>query len=305
MGGVSLPRCVVLWDYTNNQDCRWYDADTLILNPNIHWELFLPPDAFPDIHVMATKNIDGFNAGLFFVRVHEWSVEILSDAYSLQRLRPEIDIAGNIEQNALKYLFGLAPNKKHVLYQPQHWYNGFKGAERAETEIIKGDMLVHFAGVNHDYQGEMRKELMSQWFAMIEQQPDEWQVPLDKTEYPKEIESFWRTYTEAKEMLDTVYVRPAILSGQDRNVRRATDELKWAIEETAYDTEHLNKCIADITQALRAAENPQVAAGSSDHGDSQTLGGDSERTGTAFGGESRFSNTQEHLATGMDGEGNG
>lgn len=77
------------------------------------------------------------------MRVNERSVELLSDAYSLPTLRPEIEISGNIEQNALNYIFSQEPNKTHILYQPQHWYNCFKGHERAETEINEGDMLVH------------------------------------------------------------------------------------------------------------------------------------------------------------------
>ena len=101
----------LLWDHTNIQGCRWYDTDTLILNQKIQWKLFLLPNTFPNIILIATKNIDGFNAGLFFFRVDEWSVEFLSDTYSLPRLRPEIEFAGNIEQNSMKHL-GQEPNKK-------------------------------------------------------------------------------------------------------------------------------------------------------------------------------------------------
>lgn len=273
----------------------WYDADTLILNPNIQWELFLPPAAFPDINFMATKNVDGFNAGLFFFRVDEWSVELLSDAYSLRRLRPEIEISGNIEQNAMKYLFGQESNKKHVLYQPQLWYNGVKGNLRAETEIKEGDMLVHFAGINHDNEEEMKSELMNQWFAKIEQQPDAWEIPLEKTKYPREIETFWKAYKEAKDMLDTVHVRPDSQSGPDQEVKRARDELKWAIEELAYDAANLKKCMEDMAQALKAAQSPQIKVA---HTDQQASGSGMERTEPAVGGQKHSLNGQEQLGTG-------
>ena len=246
---------------------------------------------------MATKNLDGFNAGLFFFRVHEWSVEVLSDAYSLRRIRPEIDISGNIEQNALKYLFGQESNKKHVIYQPQHWYNGFKGAERAETEINGGDMLVHFAGTHHDPGGEMEKGLMSQWFAKIEQHPENWQVPLEETKYPTEIHAFWRTYEEAKEMLKMAYVMPGTQGGPAQEVKHAMHELKWAIEEVAYDAEHMKKCMVDMARALRVAEVPQVAAGSSDHVDPLAYGLDEGRTES---GQDKSWKSHEQLATGLD-----
>ena len=71
-------------------------------------------------------------------------VSYLCDAYSLPRLRPEIDIGGNIDQNALKYLFGQEINREYVICQPKLWYNGINGAKRAETKINGEDMLVHF-----------------------------------------------------------------------------------------------------------------------------------------------------------------
>lgn len=49
----------------------------------------------------------------------------------------------------MSYRLGQEPSKTHILYELQIWYNGLKGNPRAETEIKKGDLLVHFAGINH------------------------------------------------------------------------------------------------------------------------------------------------------------
>lgn len=231
--------------------------------------MFLPPDDLVDINFMATKNLDGFNAGLFFFRVDEWSVELLSDAYSLRRLRPEIDIVGNIEQNSMKYLFGLEQHKKHILYQPQSWYNGMKGQPRSETEINEGDLLVHFAGINHDNEEEMKNDIMTNWFADLEQHPGKWQVPPEQTKYPKAIEAFWKTYKEAKDMLDSVHVRPESQSGPDQEVKHAREELNWAVQELAYDLAHVKKCMRVMGQALSAAKEPQVVAGSGGNANQQ------------------------------------
>lgn len=76
----------------------------------------------------------------------------------------------------------------------------------------------------------------------------------------------------------------------------AKDELKWAIEELAYDTKHLKKCMEYMARALRAAEYPQVAA----NVDLPAYGNDKERTEPAVGEQNRFSNTQEQLATSTD-----
>ena len=55
-------------------------------------------------------------------------------------------------------------------------------------------------------------------------------------------------------MLDTVYVRLAIRLRLDEDVKRAMRELKWAIEELAYDADHLNKCMEEVADAMRVIE---------------------------------------------------
>ena len=146
---------------------------------------------------------------------------------------------------------------------------------------------MHFVGFNQDGEGEKKSELMSQWFAKTEQYLDKWQVPLERTKYPKEIADFWKTYKEAKEMMNTVYVRNDTQSGLDQEVTHAKDELKWAIEEVAYDTKHLKKFMEYMARALRAAEYPQVAA----NVDLPAYGNDKERIEPAVGEQNRFSNT--------------
>ena len=159
---------------------------------------------------------------------------------------------------------------------------------------------MHFAGINHDNEEGMENELMSQWFAKIEQQPDKWQVPPEKKKYPKEVEVFWRTYKEAKDMLDTVHVRPDSEPGPGQDVKRARDELAWAIEELAYDAAHMKKCMEDMAQALKASESPQVIAASGRHADQQTFGSAEDHTGPAVGGQDHSVDTQQQLATGVD-----
>lgn len=78
--------------------------------------------------------------------------------------------------------------------------------------------------------------------------------PHREDKVPEEIEAFWTTYKVAKDILDTMHVRPDSQSGPDQAWNRARDELKWAIEELAYDAAHLKNYIEDMTQALRAAD---------------------------------------------------
>ena len=240
----------------------WYDADTLILNPNIQWEIFLPPsdnEIFSEIKILATKDVSGFNAGVFLCRIDEWVIDTLTDAYALPRLYPEVDIAGNIEQNAMKWIFSQEENKKHVVYQPRLWYNWFSTMVRPD-EDVKGDMLIHFSGINHDYEGRMKKGVMEAWFSKLTD-PAAWSLPLEKTRYPKEISAFWKHLRAAKVLLSFVGDRSGTnILANEHSIQLARNELKWAVEEEAYDVEKMNKTITSMLDALRVSERPEDQA---------------------------------------------
>ena len=241
----------------------WYDADTLILNPNIQWEIFLPPtdndEIFSDIKILATKDVSGFNAGVFLCRIDEWVIDALTDAYALPRLYPDVDIAGNIEQNAMKWIFSQEENKKHVVYQPRLWYNWFSTMIRADKDV-KGDMLIHFSGINHDYEGQMKKGVMEAWFSKLTD-PAAWSLPLEKTRYPKEIPTFWKHLRAARVLLSFVGDRTGTnLFENEHSIQLARNELKWTVEEEAYDVEKVNTTIQGMLDALRVSNRPEDQA---------------------------------------------
>ena len=239
--------------------CSWYDADTLILNPNIPWETFLPPidnDVFSEIKILATKDESGFNAGMFICRVDEWVIDDLTDAYAMPRLHPEVEIRGNIEQNAMKWIFSKAENKKRVVYQSQSWYNTFSSAEHSTDlrpdDDKKGDMAVHFAGINHDNEGQKKKAVMETWFGKLRDDPEAWNVPLERTRYPAEVAAFWDILGQAKEALSVVERRDDYTALDYRLVTRlAMRKLKWAIEEEAYDVKGVNTTLHDMLKTLQ------------------------------------------------------
>ena len=240
----------------------WYDADTLILNPSIPWETFLPPtdnDSFSDIKFLATKDSSGFNAGLFFCRIDEWVVDALTDAYALPRLCPEVNITGNIEQNAMKWMFSKVDNKKHVVYQPSLWYNWFSTTQRPD-EDVKGDMVIHFSGINHDNENQLKKAIMEAWFSKLTN-PAAWSVPLEKTRYHTEVPAFWELLRMAQEILSLVEDRgDTSIVENEHTIQIARNELKWTVEEEAYDFEKMNRTIHDMVEALRVSERPEERA---------------------------------------------
>lgn len=243
-------------------ECSWYDADTMILNPNIQWETFLPPtdnDLFTDIKVLATKDSSGFNAGVFFCRVDEWVVDTLIDAYALPRLSPEVNITGNIEQNAMKSIFGKVNNKKHVVYQPDLWYNWFSTTHRPDDDV-KGDVIIHFSGINHDDENQLKKAIMEAWFSKLTD-PASWSLPLEKTRYHKEVPAFWELLGVARKILSLVEDRGDTSTIEnDITIQLARNELRWTAEEEAYDFQKMNKTIHDMVDALRVSERPDERA---------------------------------------------
>ena len=239
------------------------------MNPNVPWEVFLPPtdnDTFSDIKILATKDTSGFNAGLFFCRVDEWVIDALTDSYALPRLHPEIDIDGNIEQNAMKYIFNKAGNKQHVVYQPAFWYNWFSSIDRPDSET-KGDMAIHFSGINHDHEANLKETIMETWFSKVQSDPAAWQIPLEKTRYAKEVPVFWELMKEAREILSVVKDRGNTGTVEiEHRIQLARNELKWVVEQEAYDVGKLNRVIHEMVEALRMSENPEELALLKAHG---------------------------------------
>jgi hypothetical protein len=59
----------------------WFDADTIVMNPHTPLEIFLPPSHMPEvpnINLLIASNWDGLNSGAFALRVHPWSVSLMS-----------------------------------------------------------------------------------------------------------------------------------------------------------------------------------------------------------------------------------
>lgn len=199
---------------------------------------------------------------MFFCRVDEWVIDVLADAYALPRLNPDIEIAGNIEQNALKHIFNKPENKRHVVYQPTTWYNWysdkglFSNKERPDRDV-QGDMVIHFCGINHNGNLREKKDVMDTMFGKMKSDPSAWNVPLENTRYPEEVAAFWELYNQARDTLEGVEHRDDLDAIEYRWISRiAMRELKWAVEEEPYDARNLNRTLQTMVKALRGFDQP-------------------------------------------------
>ena len=176
---------------------RWFDADTIILNDAVPWTLFLPPSDFNEVHLLATQDQNGFNAGMAIFRVCEWSVQMLSETLALRQLLPEVEIQF-FDQGALRWVMEKPDYVQHVMYQPHNWWNAF-GLNRHPYETDR--FMLHFAGVDCCGQEESKGTVMGRWLDIVENNPQQYAMELEKTKLPKEVEDYWALMKRAKKAL--------------------------------------------------------------------------------------------------------
>ena len=190
-------------EFKANLRPRFFDSDTIILNPNIPWSLFLPPPDFSNVYFIGTRDWgggSGFNAGVFFIRVNEWSVKLLTEVSALPDLQPDVPLGYNAEQAAFKWVLRKTGYPEHVLYQPIEWFNGFEDSHGILPPVQDGDMLVHFAGLK-----DKKPEAMQKWLDRLDSAPYELQIPLEKTDYPANVDAYWMRLRDARIMMQKAY----------------------------------------------------------------------------------------------------
>ncbi|KAI5196689.1 hypothetical protein E4T39_07683 [Aureobasidium subglaciale] len=198
----------------------WADADAVILNPNIPLSIFLPPPDLSHIHFVGNKDWHGLNNGVFFIRVHPWTVSMFTSAMSFPICHKDVDLGGNVEQEAMRLTFerenGGSDDKgwrSGIVFMPRKWFNAYElfqseiqGSdyykETINTTVAtypglkqkhkyeggRGGMLAHFPGVD----GDIRQGLMDDWMNLVE---DEWSMQYgsvnstNSTNDPVEFES--------------------------------------------------------------------------------------------------------------------
>lgn len=165
----------------------WVDGDTILLNPRVPIEAFLPPQDFDKVNLLVSHDWNGLNNGVFPIRVCAWSVELLSGILSYRFYRPENELPLR-DQSAMADLLQDDKFKSQTIQVPQRWFNAYQG-EVNETigphQVRRGDLLVHFAGV-----GE-RESRMEYWLHRVEEHGEEWELDFKHTSYKTEISDFW------------------------------------------------------------------------------------------------------------------
>lgn len=71
------------------------------MNPYIPLEIFLPPEPeWSHINALVTNDHHGLNNGVFFLRVHEWSVWLMAATVAWKIYKPDVPLRFH-DQSAL------------------------------------------------------------------------------------------------------------------------------------------------------------------------------------------------------------
>ena len=185
----------------------WFDGDTLISNPTIPIEMFLPPSPeFDHIHFLAGYDHNGLNAGVLLLRVDDYTMHLLAAVLTVESFRPSISLQFS-DQSALQHIVEsediLWPSTNFTYAQgfakvPQRWFNAYMGPRApdgavrpkkqfSENSVKEGDMLIHFAG-----HGDTKASRMSKFLKTLKKGRNAWVIPAEDTEYGEEIASYWK-----------------------------------------------------------------------------------------------------------------
>ena len=159
-----------------------------LLIPTVSTEIFLPPEEFPHLHLLVTADPHGINNGIFFIKVHSWSVQLLCATIAYTTFRPDADLIYR-DQSALEEILKEKGYRRNFAILPQRWINAYQaerdGSRTLPFQILPGDFLVHFPGVPG------RDERMRHYLDIAERHWPKWEINLESTTYPKEISEYW------------------------------------------------------------------------------------------------------------------
>ncbi|RMD41363.1 hypothetical protein DV735_g3765, partial [Chaetothyriales sp. CBS 134920] len=206
----------------------WVDADSAIVNPLLPVEIFLPPEGFHEIHFLGNKDQNGLNTGIFFLRVHAWSVKMLTKTLGYPIFK-DVDLGFSADQTAMAMIFNETENRRHVLYQPRSWYNTYQFEHGYEGS--PGHLLVHFPGL------EERWSSMGDWLQVLNNATSaaKWEVPYSDTHYPAEIEAFWASLRRGHRLMDEANGRMAKQLKEGEITQDQVEDLPLSVAVRALD----------------------------------------------------------------------
>ena len=212
--------------------------------------------------MIGTRDWNGFNCGVFLVRVNEWSINLFSEVVALPLLRPDIELGYNSDQTAMREVLRKSNYEENFLYQPISWFNGFHSGGGHLPEVVPGDLLVHFAGVKATGKADLDNAIES-WLNRTDTEPEAWALPLENTSYPTDIEAFWSRLRQACQLSEQAdvalqkYNETAVAQVFESkiavaNLKNSYSNLEWVLREEPFLASQMGDAMRDVTTALES-----------------------------------------------------
>jgi hypothetical protein len=206
-----------------------------------------------EIHFVSSKDQNGLNTGIVFFHVHSWTISMLVEALAFPLYFPDWDLGFSADQQAMAAIMtkttvgpeghGYADG---MVYLPRPWINTYEWHHAYEGK--KGDMLVHFPGLQEDRWPHMQK-----WIEIVETTPLEWEVPLHETVYPDLTREFWDKFRAARDLARKVENELSAAKPGTRVAARedAVKALRDALRQHADEPEILQERVDGLQAAIR------------------------------------------------------
>lgn len=214
-----------------NEWLVWCNPDTIVLNPLVPLEVFLPPDDLKSIHVVATHDAKGVNSGVFFLRVSQTTLKLLIEVLGVP-LKEIKDVDATVKDApALDIVLDYGHLRGKIVFQPKSWFNAFH--VDGEFEGYQGSMLVHFTDVTAD-----KWIAMDRYLGNVTAEVNPWEKQLNETGYEAMLGDFWTRYRQGETLLEEVKDKVGVL-----DIGNAAENLRWRLD---HDADRFNTVIDGI-----------------------------------------------------------
>ena len=240
-----------------DSDGSYTDADTIVMNQEIPLSIFEPPGDFNHVKWIAGRDWNGLNAGIFFLRVDTWSLNLLNRVMTYKHYHPTEDYTFE-EQSILARLTEQNDEfKTQAIYMPRMWFNAYVSYK----EEHPGLFMAHFPDAGHKWH-------MYKWLRIAEVRNGLNRTSIDHMPLPyipnlQEISNFWAARRRADEVLkqlEGIAVEQATIGVNHENIRLwvarlrdAQNELSMAVERKTDDYENLAALTEQVEKVMIGA----------------------------------------------------
>jgi hypothetical protein len=238
-------RVFFLWNL-HAEHFRWVDADSVIMNPLLPVEIFLPPEDFDDINMLVTRDLGGLNSGIFFIRVHKMSVRLVARSLTYPMFFPDEDLGPSMDQWTMALTINETEFRHHVLWQPRTWYN-----TNIFDDQVNGTLLMHFPGLS-DREDSMQWYLNRTAGGPMQEEGTEWIRELAHTPYPQYLEEFWHWNRKCRRMVEVAEEAVNKTESVSEQLHKATEWLKEVCWYSNDQYEKINSAILNVEEWLIA-----------------------------------------------------